>query len=116
MHNVLQKSKFNYNCQDFNKYMTSQTNVHYSSSVSSNCFIGSKTQIGPGCKIQNSTIGQNCKIGSDVVIIDSVIFDDVEIQNGVQVQSAIICNQVFVGAETKIKNGCILSYKSRVKP
>lgn len=58
--------KCNYICQDFNKYMTQETDIHYSSKVSSNCMIGMKTFVDEFSNIRNCVIGNNCKIGKNV--------------------------------------------------
>ena len=82
--------KDRYSVSDFNRYLGSEVNLHYSVKYSNNCVIGCGTSIDENAEIVESFIGEKCTIGKNVEIKDSVVLDNVIIGDNVKISNSLI--------------------------
>jgi translation initiation factor eIF-2B subunit epsilon len=76
--------------------------------------IGSKTILGAGSKIINSTVGRGCTIGSNVTITDSAIWDGAVIGDNSTVMRAIVGHDAHIGKGCTIPAGTLVSFNVHV--
>jgi len=80
------------------------TIIHSGSNIQGPCYVGENNIIGPNAFIRPYTsIGNNCHIGKSEVK-NSIILSNTKLLNLSFIEDSIICENVNLGAETKIAN------------
>ena len=84
--------------------------------VKDHVIIGHGVTIGANTVIRNTTIGDNCRIGDDCVLDGAYVWTGVVIENGCKISSSIVASYCKIREQTKIGNGCIISFGSTIGP
>jgi bifunctional UDP-N-acetylglucosamine pyrophosphorylase/glucosamine-1-phosphate N-acetyltransferase len=87
-----------------NVYIGKNSNIRSGSFIQGPCYIGDNTLIGPNAYIRPySSIGNNCHIGLSE-IKNSIIFSNSKVPHFNYVGDSILCENVNLGAGSKISN------------
>jgi len=89
---------------DGNVYIGKGTIIKSGTHIEGPCYIGNDTSVGPSAYLRAFTsIGNKCQIG-DSETSNSIIFNETEIPHSNYVGDSVICENVSLGAGTKISN------------
>jgi len=72
--------------------------------------VKNKSTIGP-----YAILGKNVKVGKNVQISNSIIFPDTEIDDFVSINGAIIGEGVRIGKHVRLRKGCIVGDRAKIK-
>jgi mannose-1-phosphate guanylyltransferase len=85
--------------------------IHPTAQINEPVLIGSDCHIGPDVLIQGPTvIGEKCNIEQGVEIQGSLLWHNVQIGRGAKLRNCIIASRCYIGAESNIGDGSVLSY------
>lgn len=80
----------------------------------SNSIIGQNSTVGSGSRISNSIIGRDCSIGTNVTLENCFIWNETIIQDGARISRSILADSSFVGKNSSIPEGSLVSFGVKV--
>lgn len=99
---------------DFNIYIHEDVHRPVKAHISNGCLIGQNTTLADFIYVDHSVIGANCVIEERVQIVNSTLWSNVRVGAGSVIHSALLGQDVIIGTNCQILEGCVIHSHSVV--
>ncbi|WFD45316.1 Translation initiation factor eIF-2B subunit gamma [Malassezia psittaci] len=86
-----------------NSAATADSPIHPKAQLSTDCIVGTATQIEERATIKHSIIGRQCRIGKNVRIMRSVLMDHVIVGDNAKLENCIVGFEASIGDRAQLK-------------